>query len=143
MVLSQVEPLFSLGDSAQVDRVLVALKAHFGLIQERDGQVDVCVLARGEDGQKGVFDGVELMGESLNERVVQGEQIGVLALVECLLFEVTNQLVTDLMPQLFLVLERNGSDAVIELRVADGMIFEHGQCALSNHLFFCVFDFFG
>ena len=99
MVLSQVEPLFSLGDSAQVDRVLVALKAHFGLIQERDGQVDVCVLARGEDGQKGVFDGVELMGESLNERVVQGEQIRVLALVECLLFEVTNQLVTDLMPQ--------------------------------------------
>ena len=57
------------------------------------------MLTRGQDSELGVLNRVQLVGETLDERLVQSEQIRVLSLIECLLLEVLDQLVTDLMPQ--------------------------------------------
>ena len=57
------------------------------------------MLTRGQDSELGVLNRVQLVGEALDERLVQREQIRVLSLIERLLFEVLDQLVTDLMPQ--------------------------------------------
>jgi len=86
---AQVELLFRLGDAAQIHGVLVGLEAHLGLIQESDRRVDVGVLTRGKHGQLGVLDRVDLVGEPLDKRLIQGEQVGVLTLIERLLLEVS------------------------------------------------------
>ena len=57
------------------------------------------MLTRGQDSELGVLNRVQLVGETLDERLVQSEQIRVISLIECLLLEVLDQLVTDLMPQ--------------------------------------------
>ena len=57
------------------------------------------MLTRGQDSELGVLDRVQLVGEALDKRLVQSEQIRVLSLIERLLLEVLDQLVTDLMPQ--------------------------------------------
>jgi len=83
------------------------------------------------------------VSKALHERIIEGKQIGVLTLIESLLLKITNELVTDLMPQsvqsnkyvsslamfqarfylLFLKLKRNGSDAIIECGISHGMVF--------------------
>jgi len=63
------------------------------------------------------------VSKALHERIIEGKQIGVLTLIESLLLKITNELVTDLMPQFFLKLKRNGSDAIIECGISHGMVF--------------------
>ena len=55
---TKIELLFSLGDTAEVDGVLVRFEARLGLVQELDGRVDVRMLTRRQDSQLGVFDWV-------------------------------------------------------------------------------------
>ena len=57
------------------------------------------MLTRGQDSELGVLNRVQFVGETLDERLVQSEQIRVLSLIERLLLEVLDQFVTDLMPQ--------------------------------------------
>ena len=56
------------------------------------------MLARSQDSDHSILDGVQFVSKALHERIIEGKQIGVLTLVESLLFEITNELVTDLMP---------------------------------------------
>ena len=99
MVQAKIELLFSLGDAAEVDGVLVRFEAGLGLVEELDGGVDVGMLARRQDSQLSVFDWVKLVGESLNQGLIQREQVKVFTLVESLVFEVSDEFVTDLVPQ--------------------------------------------
>ena len=57
------------------------------------------MLARRQDSQLSVFDWVKLVGESLNQGLIQREQVKVFTLVESLVFEVSDEFVTDLVPQ--------------------------------------------
>ena len=57
------------------------------------------MLSGGEDGEHCVLDGVELVCETLNQGLVQHEQVRVVSHVEGLVLEVDDQFVTDLMPQ--------------------------------------------
>lgn len=98
-MLTQIQPLFSLGDSTQVDRVFVGLKSLFGLLEELKGDSDVGVLARGEERQDCVLDRVQLVRQTLDQGLVQDEQVLVRSLVERPIFKVEDQLVRDLVPQ--------------------------------------------
>ena len=57
------------------------------------------MLSRGQHGQNGVLDGVQLVRETFDHGFVQSEQVRVLSRVESLLLEVEDQFVGDLMPQ--------------------------------------------
>ena len=56
------------------------------------------MLARGENSDLSVLDWIKLVSEAFDKCLVEGEQIRVFALKESLLFEICNELVTNLMP---------------------------------------------
>ena len=73
------------------------LKSQLGLLEECNRGLDVFVLTRGEDGEEGILDRVQLVRQSLDQGVVQDEQVRVA--VEGLLLEVSDQLLANLMPK--------------------------------------------
>lgn len=93
MVLTQIQLLFSLGDPAKVDGILVGLQSCLGLLKELNGDFDVGVLARGENRQDGILDWVQLVSQALHESLVQDEKVFIRCLVEGLVFEIENQLI--------------------------------------------------
>ena len=99
MMIAQVEPFFSLSDSAKVYGIFVGLKALLGFLQEVDGELDVCMLSRSEDCEHSILDWIELVRERLDAGLVQGQQVRVLGRVEGPGLEILNQIVTDLMPE--------------------------------------------
>ena len=73
VMVAQVEPFFSLGDSAKVYGIFVRLKALLGFLQEVDRELDVSVLSRSEDCEHGILDRIELVRERLDASLVQGQ----------------------------------------------------------------------
>ena len=72
-MVAQVEPFFSLSDSAKVYGIFVGLKALFSFLQEVDRELDVSVLPGCEDCEHGILDRIELVRERLDASLVQGQ----------------------------------------------------------------------
>ena len=90
MVKSKIELLFSLSNAAKEDSILVRFQPRLSLIQELDRNVDIRMLTRCQDSQLGVFDRIQLVGESLDQGVIQSEQVKVLTLIKRLVFKVAD-----------------------------------------------------
>lgn len=99
VVQTQVQLLFSLSNSAQVDSIFEILKSCFSLIKEFNWDIDIGMLTRGQDCEYCVLDWVELVSQAFDHRFVKNKQVFVLCGVKSLVLEVADEFVSDLMPK--------------------------------------------
>ena len=99
MMLTKIQSLFSLGNSAQHFGVKV-LQPQLGLFQEGDGLFEVLKLATCTDCDQGILHWVHLVVQCLHHGIVQGNQVFVVVRhIKGPVFEVSHQRVCDVMPQ--------------------------------------------